>query len=272
MPTFNPADGEILLEKLLAAGFTGLGLERFQKHVGAAGVNLVSHGVKVTIQKHSHGQRHTVVYTGARLAKDYAIKETDDLAQFLIDAAEHNKEIDAKCHKAIDSLLNVFGATGTNLEVRTKDLHGRQVARFSAGPHDLFYLSLAARSTAAVKGRFRFVAPYMYDTGDEWEEEEGPNNSFYFSNTAQLLAGIKELFSQPTTPRKYERVGNDIATLEDPGAFLDIIFEYGLSYVSAKDVDTFRTANCQTTNRLLDGEKRTIKLYALGFKSAPEKL
>lgn len=273
MPTFNPVEGESLVEKLMAAGFSGLGLERFLSHEpGAAGVQLSANGVIVTVQKHSHGKRHTVVYTGTRLPKDSPIKETDDLAQFLIAAAEYNKEVEGKCQKAIDAILNVFGSTGTNLEVRTKDLHGRQVARFSAGPHDLFYLAHAARSTAAVKGQFRFVAPYMYGSDDEWEENEGPENSFYFSSTTQLLSGLKNLFSQPLPVRKYERVENDIATLEDPGAFLDIIFEYGLTWVSSKDVDTFRTANCQTTNRLLDGDRRTIKLYALGFKAAPEKL
>lgn len=273
MPTFNPVEGEALVEKLMAAGFSGIGLERFLSHEpGAAGVQLSANGVKVTVQKHSHGKRHTVVYTGTRLPKDSPIKETEDLAKFLIAAAEYNKEVEGKSRKAIDAILNAFGVNGTNLEVCTKDLHGRQVARFSAGPHDLFYLSHAARSTAAVKGQFRFVASYMYDSADEWEVDEGPQNSFYFSTVAQLLSGLKELFSQPPVPRKYERVENDIATLEEPGAFLDIIFEYGLTWVSSKDVDTFRTTNCQTTSRLLDGDKQTIKLYALGFKTAPEKL
>jgi len=273
MPTFNPVEGEALVEKLMAAGFSGVGLERFLSHeAGAAGVQLSANGVIVAVQKHSHGKRHTVVYTGTRLPKDSPIKETDDIVQFLIAAAEYNKEVECKSKKAIDAILNVFGANGTKLDVRTKDLHGRQVARFSAGPHDLFYLSHAARSTAAVRGQFRFVAPDMYSSNDEWEENEGPENSFYFSTTAQLLSGLKEFFSHPTPTRKYERVENEIATLEDPGAFLDIIFEYGLTWVSSKDVDTFRTAHCATTDRLLDGDKRTVKLYALGFKAAPAKL
>jgi hypothetical protein len=272
MPTFNPVEGEILLEKLLAAGFTGIGLERFRQHVGCTGVELLSNGVKVTIQKHSQGLRHTVVYTGTRLAKDEPVDGTESLAAFLIAAAAKNKELDARSQKAIDTILNVFGVNGTQLEVRTKDLSGRQVARFSAGPHDLFYLAHAGRGAAVTKGPFRFVASYMYDSADEWEENEGPENSFYFSDTAQLLAGIKNLFSQPPVPRKYERVGNDIATLEEPGAFLDIIFEYGLTWVTSKEVDTFRTTSCPTTNRLLDGDNQTIRLYALGFKVAPAKL
>jgi hypothetical protein len=278
MPKFNPVDAKDFTDQLLAAGFESDGIARFLAHEkGEAAVDIKSNGVLVRLVKNVPGSKCTAHYTGIthqRFPLPNRIRTQQECIDLLIAGAKYNKEFGLKTEKAISSILEVFRASGTPMNAVTADLSKRLLAEFYVGSHCVAYL---AKTNWAYRsqGIFKFVAPDMFDYPDdmdELEEDEEPKNGFYFSSTAQLLCRIKEFFDQPTPNRKYKRIGDEIATLEKPGAFLDIAFEYGLTWISEKEVSTFRTAHCTITDELLDGDKRTIKLYALGLKAAPEKL
>lgn len=275
MALYNPVDGKELTDRLLAAGFDAPGIESYHDHVGGAAIDLSLHGVRVTICKHQSGGKHAVKVTGVRHPRSRLNMSIEQFATYLIDGAERNRETEVMRRHAVAHILDVFRVNGTNIEVVTEDLPSRIAARFMLGQDVGCYISYTI-GEMQLRGLFKFVAPDMFqqDAMDEEEEEDdnGPSNSFYFSTVSQLLKGLREMFDQPSVPRKYEQIEKEIATLEKPGAFLDFAFKYGLTWISAKDVDTFRTSNCHTTDKLLDGDKQTIRLYALGFKTAPEKL
>lgn len=275
MALYNPVDGKELTDRLLAAGFDAPGIERYHDHVGGAAIDLTLHGVRVTICKHQSGGKHAVKVRGIRRPRSRLNMSIEQFAAYLISEAERNRETEIMRRHAVAHILDVFRVNGTNIEVVTADLPSRIAARFMLGQDVGCYISYAM-GELQLRGLFKFVAPDMFqqDMVDEEEDEgdNGPSNSFYFSTVSQLLKGLREMFDQPSVPRKYEQIEKEIATLEKPGAFLDFAFKYGLTWISAKDVDTFRTSHCPTTDKLLDGDKQTIRLYALGFKTAPEKL
>lgn len=275
MALYNPVDGKELTDKLVAGGFSAPGIERYHSHVGGAAVELELHGVCVRICKHERGEKHAVKVTGIRRTRSRLNMTIEQFADYLITEAERNRETEVMRRHAVAHILEVFRASGTNIEAVTKDLPSRIAARFMLGQDVGCYISYAM-GELQLRGLFKFVAPDMFqlDMCDEEEEENdnGPSNSFYFSTVSQLLRQLREMFDQPPVPRKYELIGKEMATLEKPGAFLDFAFKYGLTWVSVKVVDTFRTSHCPTTDKLLDGDKQTLQLYALGFKVAPEKL
>lgn len=275
MTLYNPVDGKELTDRLLAAGFDAPHIEGYHDHVGGAAVELSLHGVRVTICKHQSGGKHAVKVTGIRRPLSRLNMSIEQFAAYLISEAERNRETEVMRRHAVAHILEVFRASGTNIEALTEDLPSRIAARFMLGQDVGCYISYAM-GKLQLRGLFKFVAPDMFqqDMVDEEEDEgdNGPSNSFYFSTVSQLLKGLCEMFDQPPVPRKYEQNEKEISTLEKPGVFLDFAFKYGLMCVSEKEVDTFRTAKCPTTAKLLDGDTHTVQLYTLGFKTAPAKL
>jgi hypothetical protein len=279
MPKFNPVDAKDFTDQLLAAGFVADGVLRFhERDDEAAAILLEKDGIKVVLTKNVPGKKYTAQYSGITHERfPRPIRQQQECIDHLIKGAAYNKDFRNKTKGAIDLILESFRATGTPLEARTTDLPRMHLAYFFLGKHIVAYL---AKTSGAHRhqGIFKFVATEMFqlpgydDELEDGDEPEGPRNYFYFSNTSQFLCRIEEMFTQEMPKRKYEVVGNEVATLLNPGAFLDVAFEYGLSWVSEKCVGTFRTAHCATTDRLLDGDKKSVTLYALGFKAAPAKL
>lgn len=280
MPRFNPVDAKDFTDQLLAAGFNSDGVHRFHAEDDEAALILLEKdGVKVALSKNIPGTKYTAEYRGITHRRfPTPVRNQQECINLLIKGAKYNRDFKQKTTRAIGMVLEAFRAFGTQLEVKTDDLPRIHLANFYIGPYLVAHLK-KTNGAYAGEGIFKFVVPDMYGCDDadcdDLEEDfawQGPKNYFYFTDMKQFLVRIEEMFSQEIPKRKCEVIGNEVATLLNPGAFLDVAFEYGLTWVSSKDVATFRTAHCATTDRLLDGDKQTVTLYALGFKAAPEKL